>query len=194
MNKRIGVFGGSFDPPHKIHIELVEKAYDFLCLDEIFFVPAKVSPLKDGLHCASPYHRLNMLKIALKNFDKKYSIKTLELEREGKSFSYDTAKKFSEEYKDTNFFWILGSDQLQILGKWYKIDELSKLVKFGVAERPNYSSKIELPINIEIIKIPFEKSDVSSTKIRKELKNNLKYFEYLNEDVIEYINKNNLYT
>lgn len=187
--------GGSFDPPHKTHLEIAENARDFLALDCVFFVPAYASPLKANPHIASFEDRKRMLEIALQNFATCYKIFEIEKERGGTSYSIDTVKYFKNIYPDSEFYWIIGADQLIQLDKWHKIDELSKLVKFACFRRTNFEfQKPEnLPQNTQIVEIPFSQKADSSSRARVELKNRSKNLDFIDEKVLDYIKQNKLY-
>lgn len=187
--------GGSFDPPHEAHLKIASAAFDSLGLDEIFFIPANVSPLKQISHASTFEDRLNMLNLALLNFKKASKVIDIENVRGGTSYSIDTAKSLKEIYPQVNFFWIIGADQLENLHRWKNISELSKLVEFACFERPNYKflKNPSLPDSLIIHKIELDKIDVSSSEIRKSIKSGIKEIEFLDKKVFNYINKNKLY-
>lgn len=191
---KIGIMGGSFDPPHKAHLEIANAACEALGLDEIFFIPAFSAPLKPNPHIASFDDRLEMLKISLKKFGKKYRILEIEKERGGISYSVDTVKFLIEKIKDAQFFWIIGTDQLLSLHKWHNIEELARLASFAVAKRGN--EKIEnhnLPNYAKIEVVPFEPMEVSSTEIRENLKKGNFENDFVDENVLNYIKEKKLY-
>ena len=191
---KIGIMGGSFDPPHKAHLEIANAACEALGLYEIFFIPAFTAPLKPNPHIASFDDRLEMLKIALKKFGKKYRILEIEKERGGISYSVDTVKLLRGKIKDAQFFWIIGTDQLLSLHKWHNIEELAKLASFAVAKRGN--EKMEnhnLPHYAKIEVVPFEPMEVSSTEIRENLKKGNFENDFVDENVLNYIKEKKLY-
>lgn len=191
---KIGIMGGSFDPPHKAHLEIANAACEALGLYEIFFIPAFTAPLKPNPHIASFDDRLEMLKIALKKFGKKYRILEIEKERGGISYSVDTVKLLREKIKDARFFWIIGTDQLLSLHKWHNIEELATLASFAVAKRGN--EKMEnhnLPNYAKIEVVPFEPMEVSSTEIRENLKKGNFENDFVDENVLNYIKEKKLY-
>lgn len=186
--------GGSFDPPHKAHLEIANVAYEYLGLDEIFFIPAFSAPLKPNPHIASFEDRLEMLKIALKKFCKNFRILEIEKERGGISYSIDTIKFLKDEFNEAQFFWIIGSDQFLSLHKWHKIDELANLVTFVVAKRGDgVDVNPELPENVNLKFIPFAPMEISSTYIRKSLKEENFKNDFIDENVLNYIKENRIY-
>lgn len=194
--KKIGIMGGSFDPPHKTHIAAAERAREFLDLDEIFFVPAYSAPLKASPHEAPFEHRLKMLEIALKNFPGKYRIFDVEFKRGGASYSVDTARFFADMFKGGEFFWIIGADQLLQLDKWREIESLSKIVKFACLKRAgfNFAPPDGLPKSVRILEVPFAETPDSSTSARLTIKNGAKNLDFIDEGVLNYIRENKLYS
>ena len=191
---KIGIMGGSFDPPHKAHLEIANAACESLSLDEIFFIPAFSAPLKPNPHSASFGDRLEMLKIALGNFGRKFRILEIERERGGVSYSIDTVKFLRKKIKGARFFWIIGTDQLLSLHKWRNIEELANLVSFAVVKRG--AEKMENPNLPECAKIevvPFEPMEISSTCIREKLKNGNFENDFVDENVLNYIKEKKLY-
>lgn len=191
---KIGIMGGSFDPPHKAHLEIANASCEALGLDEIFFIPAFSAPLKPNPHSAGFGDRLEMLKIALKKFGKKYRILEIERERGGVSYSVDTVKFLIEKIKNARFFWIIGTDQLLSLHKWYNIEELAKLASFAVAKRGDEKMENpDLPVYAKIEVVPFEPMEVSSTLIRENLKKGNFENDFVDENVLNYIKEKKLY-
>ena len=193
--QKIGIMGGSFDPPHKAHLEISAAAFDFLGLDEIVFVPAFSAPLKPRPHFAGFEDRLEMLRLALEKFGRKHRVLEIERERGGMSYSIDTAEYLKKMFAGARLFWIIGADQLRSLHKWREIGRLSEIVEFAVfqrgaeplAENPN------LPKNTKISRVKFEPMDVSSTQIRLAVKNGEDVSDFVDENVLNYIKDNKLY-
>ena len=192
--EKIGIMGGSFDPPHKAHLQIAEAALDFLKLDRIVFVPAFAAPLKPLPHSASFADRLAMLKLALKKFRKKWEICEIERERGGVSYSVDTAEFLAEKNPGARMFWIIGTDQLACLHKWREIERLSKIVEFAVLQRGGAAAENENVAGFaKIARVPFEPADISSTQIRQMAKNGENVADFVDADVLNYIKENNLY-
>lgn len=192
---KIGIMGGSFDPPHLAHIKIAQAAREALNLDEVFFIPANRAPLKGFEPRASFEHRLKMLKIALEAFSGAACVLDMERRRGGTSYSVDTARILAREYPNANFYWIIGADQVESLHKWKDIEELAELVEFACFERTGFSLKLNpnLSLIVRIHKIGAEPIGISSTKIRKMLAHGVKKIEYLDEKVLKYTRENKLY-
>lgn len=190
----IGILGGSFDPVHKAHMALASEACKQGRLDKLLLVPARQAALKDNVVCASDEHRLAMLELSAKKLDVDFQIELFELQREGVSFSIDTAKHLRKKYPQAKLFWIIGSDHISKLSKWKDINELCQIVEFICAKRPNYSLLADdVPACAKITYIDFQPLDISSTEIRENIKLKKNLNSNLDTDVISYINEHKLY-
>lgn len=186
--KKIGLFGGTFDPPHIGHLILAEQVYDQCGLDEIWFMPNYIPPHKKKSSNTTTTDRLNMLKLAI-NGKPYFKIEPIELERQGMSYTYDTMLLLKERDKDNEFFFIIGADMVDFLPNWHRIDDLIKLVKFIGVDRPTYEGKSPYPV--QFIDIPT--INLSSSMIREKV-NDGKSVQYLLPDkVINYIKEHGLY-
>lgn len=186
--KRIGILGGTFDPPHNGHLLIANEVYDQLQLDEVWFLPNQEPPHKIKESIVSNEDRLEMLERAIGG-EKHFKIETIELERPGPSYTFDTIKLLKERHPDGDFYFIIGADMVEYLPKWYKIDELIKLVQFVGVNRPLYSLETNYPI--QFIQIP--EFNVSSSLIRKRLKEQKTTKYLLPELVMNYIKEKGLY-
>jgi len=185
---KIGILGGSFDPVHKAHIELAKAVYEQCELDLLLFVPARQAALKDNEVCATAQDRLNMLEIATKNLSINYQIDTFELDKDEVSYSIDTAKYLYNKYPNAKLVWIIGSDHIGKLDKWKDVDQLCNIVEFACAKRDGYPLQADtIPLSAKIEYVKFEPILVSSTEIRKHLKNGKNLETMLESKVISYI-------
>lgn len=179
---KIGILGGSFDPIHEGHMAMAHEAYKQLNLDQVWFLPTGRTPLKEREQTNNE-HRKNMIERSIQSF-KDYKLCTLEMERNGLSYTIDTVKELRKRYPSDSFYWIIGNDQLQQFDKWKdakKICELAQVVSFdrdGKQEKPMF--------NIQLLTMPM--MPVSSSEIRNGNKLN-----YLHRDVLNYIYDNRLY-
>lgn len=202
MKKKIGIFGGTFDPIHKGHINASKLLHQKLKLDEILIIPAYVSPLKTKYKPISAHHRLNMLKIAIKEFEF-LKISDYELTSKKISYSFNTISYLKENFSDIDLFFLLGSDSLLYLDKWYKINDIFNLCNIVIYNRPGFDSISDLLVKSNLntkqkkyikdnsVSIITEK--ISSSEIREKifLKEDLK--NYLLPEVYLYIVENHLY-
>ena len=172
--ERIGLFGGSFDPVHHGHLLLAQDALEQLSLDRLFFIPAAINPHKlDAAPQASPRLRLEMLREATR-MQPLFSVDTLELEREGPSFTIDTVDAFRSRFAGAQIFLLLGEDNLPKLHSWHQFERLRQLVSFVSFGRRAHAPEAAAPA-VAPAMAPDEdlrlerlvrKIDISSTEIR----------------------------
>lgn len=178
---RVAIFGGSFDPIHIGHVDIVQKALDSLDIDKLFIVPTYLNPFKNKFYL-QPKQRKNLIEKVFKNH-KKIEICDYEIKQEKAVYSIQTVKYIKNLYKPSKIFILIGADNLENLNKWYKIEELKELAQFVIATRKGF--KIDnkefktLEINI----------DISSTFLRENL--DLNYIpEQIKKDVTNLIKIN----
>lgn len=179
---RIAIVGGSFDPIHDGHIQMANQSLQGLGVDEVWFMPTSSTPLKDH-DLTLDQERLAMIDLVVKK-NPKFKVCTLELERAGKSYTYDTLKKLIETYPEHEFYWIIGNDQLMQFDKWHNPNELVKMAHFVCFDRDGKLS--DSKYDIACMTMPAV--PVSSSEIRMGNKLN-----YLPEEVLRYIYRNRLY-
>ena len=130
MGQRIAIFGGSFDPVHHGHLLLAQDALIELNLDRLIFVPAGINPHKlESAPQASGAERLQMLRLATQE-EPRFGVDSLEIEREGPSFTVDTVETFRLRWPDAQLFLLLGEDNLAKLHTWHRFDALCHWVSF----------------------------------------------------------------
>lgn len=135
--RRIGFFGGSFDPVHEGHLAMAESARLALQLHQVIFVPVAANPFKPMGPEVGASHRVEMLRLAVR--DKPFfSIWEGELEREGPSYTYDTVRHLEQVYPNAHLFWIIGADQLAGLPGWHRIGELVSRMAFILMRRAGH--------------------------------------------------------
>ena len=184
---KIGILGGSFNPPHIGHMILAEFVKEYLNLDKIIFVPCNIPPHKRKSEIVSGKHRLKMLELALKG-RKDYLVSDVELKRGGISYTVDTLKILKKRYPKDKLFLIIGSDLYQDFSTWYKPEEIRKLVKLVVVVRALLKRKER---NVIFLKMP--KIEISSSLIRERLRKGLSIRWFVPEEVRKYILRNRLY-
>jgi nicotinate-nucleotide adenylyltransferase len=133
--KRIGLFGGSFDPVHLGHLLVAQAACEELNLDRLFFILAAQSPFKPANRPAPDEVRLRMLRVALAA-KSNYEIDDQEICRGGISFTIDTVRDYKARFPASELFYLIGADHVPTLPKWREADELARLVRFVVIPRP----------------------------------------------------------
>lgn len=186
--KKIGILGGTFDPPHNGHLIIANEVLSELQLDEIWFMPNQEPPHKKKSESVKNEDRLQMIKQAIAG-NNAFRIETIELEREGPSYTVDTMKIINEQYPNHQFYFIIGADMIEYLPKWHNIDELVKLVQFVGVERPDYSHQTDYPV----LYVDVPAIEVSSSMIRDRLKMGKTVRYLLPDSVIQYIEEKHLY-
>ena len=132
---KIALLGGSFDPVHYGHLQMAKEAMQVLKVDEVWFIPAKKTPLKDRI-LTSDTDRLAMLKIALADFPQ-FKVNPIEMQREGTSYTIDTLEALRKQYPSYTFYWLIGNDQLEQFDLWKDPDRLVQLAYFVCFELPS---------------------------------------------------------
>lgn len=196
-DERIALFGGTFDPIHLGHLILAETAFEKLKLDQLIFIPAKISPYKKALPpAASSEDRVAMLELAIAGRNN-WSVDVRELFREGPSFTIDTVREIQEEHSEAKLFLFIGEDQLPRLSGWKEIEELKKLVSFVVLSRTGLSKDLmsdAAMCNYNFFENTLDRCiDISSTDIRERLAKNKKVDYLLPQTTHDYIKTHHLY-
>ncbi|MBS4173608.1 nicotinate-nucleotide adenylyltransferase [Bacillus sp. FJAT-49736] len=188
MKKRIGILGGTFNPPHLGHLIIANEVLQALQLDEVRFMPNQEPPHKKKDMWISNEDRVKLLQLSIAGHPC-FTVETIELERQGRSYTYDTIVLLREREPDVEFYFIIGADMIEYLPKWYRIEELLSMVKFVGVNRPHHSQETEYPI----VKVSVPDINISSTLIRTRLSEN-KSVKYLVLDhVCHFIKERGLY-
>jgi nicotinate-nucleotide adenylyltransferase len=194
MNKKrtVGILGGSFDPVHFGHLNLAISLMESCLLDEVFFIPANVSPFKE---CAPPVasseHRLAMLKLAISAL-KECRIIDWQLEKEAPSYMIDTVRRLTED-PSLKLHLLLGEDHSASFHKWKQADELVRLASPLIGARSSLAQSLpDVIFKAQRVEIPV--LEISSTVIRSRL-DQKKHCEHLvPASVLDYIRQYDLYT
>ncbi len=191
---KIGIFGGSFNPPHKMHEDMVKELINKQYVDKIIFVPTG-SKYKYKNNLLPDQNRLDMLKI-ITSKNENLDVSSYELKDEV-VYTYQTLKYFNELYFDDEIYFICGADNLSYMDKWMNGEEILTNYKIIVNKRKGEDILQLLEKFKEykdnIIVADIEQRDVSSTDIREKLKNNEDVLDLIDKDVYEYIKENGLY-
>jgi len=186
--KKIGLFGGTFDPIHKGHLQIASSSKNIAELDEVIFIPCQQSPHKQNQTEASATQRKEMIDLAISELPWASS-SDYEILKTSPSFSYLTAEHFQQSLDPVELFWILGDDQWVNLHQWKEIALLKKRVTFIVhernqerLERPDYKARF----------VHDTLHPASATQIRKQI-NEQQIPSWLNESVHQFITEEKLY-
>ena len=158
--KKIGIFGGTFDPIHYAHLILARDAVEQLHLDSVLFIPAALSPHKLGAHPARADLRVEMLRAAIKD-EARFCLDELELVRPAPSYTVDTIEELKLRRPDSEFVCLIGEDNVERLPTWHRFSELSQMVQFAVLDRTGLRVAQEHPYPTVRRHI-----DISATDIR----------------------------
>jgi nicotinate-nucleotide adenylyltransferase len=186
--KKIGILGGTFNPPHIGHLIIANEVLNALGLEEIWFMPNQEPPHKKKEGNATDNQRLKMLELMIEGHPQ-FLIEPLEIERIGPSYTFETMKILKEKHKDVEFYFIIGADMIEYLPKWHMINELTKLTTFVGVNRPKYSSQTDY----DILLIETPSIDLSSSLIRQRRREGKTIRYLVSESVRWYIEENKLY-
>lgn len=195
---KIGIMGGTFDPIHNGHLIMAEYAKSHLKLDKIIFIPSGVHPFKDNKHITDSKKRIEMITLSIES-NKDFQISTIEIDRKGITYTIDTIKELKKEYIEDEIYFIIGTDIVFEIEKWKDFEKLKELCKFvlfyriGKNKSEEKIEELETKYEIRFEKVQAPIIEISSTEIRKRIKNNLSIKYLVNEEVEEYILKYNLY-
>jgi nicotinate-nucleotide adenylyltransferase len=188
---KVGIFGGTFDPIHHGHLITAQSVREIRTLDKIIFIPSFISPHKADVNSASPEHRMNMLKLAVKGIDF-FEVSDYEIKKEGISYTIDTLKEFKKKYDKLEF--IIGYDNIFKFHTWKNPDEIMKITKILVLKRksslppPHEDKYVKSALFVETRGI-----EISATDIREKVKQGMPIHYLVPEKVKEYIYSFNLY-
>ena len=192
--------GGTFDPIHYGHLMLAQNALDTFSLDEILFVPSGTPWLKESTKVLSKNKRVSMTGMAIED-NPDFALSTIEIDREGNSYSYETVEELKKGQPEPDFYFIMGADSLLEIERWKHPDRLMADCTLLVAVRDD-CDKEGLEKQIAYLKdkyqadiriLPANRMDISSTKIRQMIQEGKSVRYMLPDQVIRFIQKNHLY-
>ena len=194
--RRLGVFGGTFDPVHLGHLIVAEQARTHLRLDHVLFVPANVSPLKRSATAFSGGDRCKMVELALLD-NPAFSVSRLDLDRPGPSYTVDTLAALREEHPQAQLFFVMGADSLASLRQWRRPNEIIGLSRIAVLRRPGTDVDLAaldralpgLAAAVDVVETL--QLDISSTDIRRRLRRGQSIRYLVPNAVREYIMEHN---
>lgn len=185
---KIGIIGGTFNPPHIGHLIIAEHVRDQLGLEKILFMPSYTPPHKKQKKTIDSKHRIAMLEKTVSQ-NNQFEIDLSEIKRKGKSYTYDTIKALKEVYPDTEFYFIVGADMVEDLPNWHNIDELVSLVQFVAVNRPGYQVSSSYPV----IMVDVPDIDISSSDIRQKVNDGCSIKYLVTSETEKYIESEGLY-
>ena len=193
---RIGIFGGTFDPPHNGHLALARACVNELALDELLFVPAAQNPLKRQGPRAGPTDRLAMLGLLVAGEDD-MGVLDIELQKGGPSYAVDTLSDL-QRVQPADYWFLLGADALKALAEWKNPAKLLKQCRLGVVLRPSQADADVITRfgqayrdRVDLVRMP--PVDVSSTELRNRLARGQTIAPYVPQAILAYIDEKELY-
>ena len=188
---RLGILGGSFDPPHVGHLLAASDAFEQLALDRLVFVPAANQPLKRGRAAASPAERLEMVR-RLVDRDPRFAVDPVEIERDGLSYTVHTLTTFAERHPDAERFFLVGADTLASFARWREPERIVALARLTVVQRGEGAVDLAgIPGDPLILRT--RRVDVSSTEIRERVRNGQSIHGFVPDAVAAFIEAERLY-
>jgi len=193
--RRIGLLGGSFDPPHLAHLALARLAMQTLALDELRWLPAGAPWQKAGRQMASAAHRAAML-AALLQGEPGQMIDTRELARSGPTYTIDTVRELQAEQPDADWFFILGQDQYARFDTWRDWPELLRRLTLAVADRAGTAPAPPAALAAvphRVVALPLPRQDIAASTIRQMLTDGLPITPLVGAAVAGYIEQHQPY-
>ena len=197
---KIGVFGGTFNPIHNGHVSLGVYCKDELSLDKLMLIPTYTPPHKSSSELAEEEHRVNMCKLATGQYGY-FEVSDIEIERKGKSYTYETLNSLKKIYTEDELYLIVGADMFLTLDKWKNPQSIFKNATIVAVPRNDddkndlvyyYESTIK-KLGAKAIVLENPVVQVSSTYIRENIDNYQLIKSLIDSNVYEYIVKNKLY-
>ena len=200
MKDRIVIFGGTFNPPTRAHLDIATEALYYLDAEKVLFVPVSDLYKKDDVEIS--YHRVNMLNLAIGNF-RRLEIDFTEVDSVKLTYTYETVEKIKSQYQDKELFLLIGADNLEDFKNWKNQRSIMENCSLLVVNRNNSSideiiesNDILTEFKDKIIEAPIEEIEISSTEVRNRIASGeLEGLENLvDKEVIDYIVENKLYS
>lgn len=193
---RIGILGGTFDPPHNGHMALAVAAQQAMQLDEVIWMPAYQNPLKNKRLSSPAKHRLEMVKLILQH-QPQMAVSDMEISRRGPSYAVDTLAEI-QFVRPAEYWFIVGADSLKTFTKWKQPERLLRLCRIAAATRPPINETealLLLPPHLRgsIDLIEMKPLDVSATEIRDSVTKGKSIDLFVHKSVIKYIEEQKLY-
>jgi len=191
--KRIGIFGGTFDPIHLGHLIVAQQAAEKLGLDQVLFIPAGKPPHKGGEKLSPARDRYQMVRLAVRGH-RLFKVSDIEIKSKKSSYTVNTLKALKSKYKTAGLFLLLGLDQAVLLSTWKEPQELFELATVCVLSRPGFTrNEVESRWRKMLRFLPVSQIDISATAIRDRVRRSQAIRYLVPEEVARYINNKKLY-
>ena len=196
---KIGILGGTFDPPHIGHLVIAEQAYAQLGLDKVWFTPVGTPPHKDTTRVSPVQHRIEMTRLA-KQDKQSFELCLTDASRPTPHYIVTLFELLSRQFPTCEWYLIIGADSLVELPRWYEPARLLQLTRLAVAHRPGFQPDFDhlekyfpgLQTQISWVDSPM--IDIASRDLQRRAREGLPLRYVLTQEVARYINDQHLYT
>jgi nicotinate-nucleotide adenylyltransferase len=195
---RVGILGGTFNPPHLGHLIAAQEAYRELDLDQVMLIPAGIPPHKPVDDEPGPEHRLELCRLAVGD-DERFAVSDLELRRNGPSFTVDTLKLLRSQSPSDDLYLILGGDIAAGLPKWHEPEQVLELATVAIAKRRG-TAKAAVDDALAQLKggerarfFQMPRIEISSTMVRRRVRAGQPIRYFVPDGVMHYIERHGLY-
>lgn len=202
--KKLGIYGGAFNPIHLGHVRSAEIFYDEMGLDELHIMPTFISPHKEADEEIDPEYRLEMACLAFKNNERNIKVSDYEINQGGKSYTYLTLQEYKNQYPECEIYFLMGTDMFLCLESWKNPDIIFDLAGICCIRRENDKANTdELKNKAEIYKnkygariffIPSKVTELSSTDVRNAVKDGNDISAFVTDEIKKYIRNNRIYS
>ncbi|HSU93221.1 MAG TPA: nicotinate-nucleotide adenylyltransferase [Gemmatimonadaceae bacterium] len=189
---RLGVLGGTFDPPHVGHLLAAGDAFEALALDKLLFVPAKIPPFKSRTVQATADQRQQMLELTV-GTDRRFEASRIELDRDGLSFTVDTLEALAGETPGVSLFMLIGEDLATQIASWRDAARIAELATIVVLVRATLEARSTLESTLPMTRLATRRIEVSSTEIRERVKSGRSIHGFVTDAVAAFIDAAGLY-
>jgi nicotinate-nucleotide adenylyltransferase len=197
---RIGILGGTFNPPHLGHLICAQEAYLQLGLDRVTLIPARIPPHKPVEDEPGAEHRLELCRLAIRGDEERFDVSEIEVTREGPSYTVDTLEALNSRAPDQELFLIVGGDIAAGLPSWHRAERVLSLATLAVAKRRGTPQEaVEQALSTlpggertQFFRMP--RIGISSTMLRDRVRSREPIRYYVPDAVENYIDQHRLYT
>ena len=196
--RRLGLFGGTFDPIHTAHLIMASEALAQLGLDEVLFLPAGQPPHKPGLTISADSDRSAMIELAIAGRDQ-FALSRIDLDQDGQSYSALLVERIAAAAPDADVFFIMGSDSLRDFHTWFEPHRVTAQATIAVLPRPGAEYDLDTVLDqtpslrgrLELLSMPL--LEISSTDIRRRVAEGISIWYQVPAEVEAYIEMSQLY-
>ncbi|UCF21389.1 MAG: nicotinate (nicotinamide) nucleotide adenylyltransferase [Gemmatimonadota bacterium] len=189
---RLGIFGGTFDPPHVGHLIVADDAAAALGLDRVLFVPTGEHPLKGSRVRTAAEVRLEMVRAATADHEL-FEVDGRELRRSGPSYTIETIEELAGENPGVELFLLIGSDILGEFDRWHRVDAIAKRARIAVLTRAEAEFSAPVAVKVELLRVEVTSIEISSSEVRERVASGRPYRYLVPESVYGIIQEHELY-